>query len=154
MKHKRILLAILSLALVLVLTLSSVGNVAPTQVMAKESDEIREQLDEVKAERADIQSSMQALNKDIDNNKSEIEKMAAEKAIIDQEIGLMSQDILLINQEIATYGLLIADKQDELDAAQKKLDELTAKKDAKGNLAAIYLKGQFGGFAVHLVQKQ
>ena len=33
-------------------------------------------------------------------------------------------------------------------------DELTAKKDAKGNLAAIYLKGQFGGFAVHLVQKK
>ena len=33
-------------------------------------------------------------------------------------------------------------------------DELTAKKDEKGNLMAIYLKGQFGGFAVHLVQKK
>jgi len=127
MKHKKTVLAVLSLALALLMALSSVGNMAPTQVMAKESDEIREQLDEVKSERAEVQASMKALNKDIDNNKSEIEKMAAEKAVIDQEIGLLSQEILLINQEIATYGLLIADKQDELDAAQKKLDDLTAK---------------------------
>ena len=44
MKHNRTLLAVLSLALATVLTLSSVGNLAPTQVVAKESDEIREQL--------------------------------------------------------------------------------------------------------------
>ena len=29
----------------------------------------------------------------------------------------------------------------------------TAKYDAKGNMKAIYFKGEFGGFAVHLVQK-
>lgn len=32
-------------------------------------------------------------------------------------------------------------------------DEMTAKKDDKGNLKAIYLKEEIGGFAVHLVQK-
>lgn len=32
-------------------------------------------------------------------------------------------------------------------------DEDTAKKDDKGNLKAIYLKDEIGGFAVHLVQK-
>ena len=32
-------------------------------------------------------------------------------------------------------------------------DETTAKRDDKGNLKAIYIKGEFGGFAVHLVQK-
>ena len=32
-------------------------------------------------------------------------------------------------------------------------DESTAKKDDKGNLKAIYLKDEIGGFAVHLVQK-
>ena len=31
--------------------------------------------------------------------------------------------------------------------------EDTAKRDAKGNLKAIYLKEEFGGFALHLVQK-
>ena len=32
-------------------------------------------------------------------------------------------------------------------------DESTARRDAKGNLKAIYLKEEIGGFAVHLVQK-
>lgn len=32
-------------------------------------------------------------------------------------------------------------------------DYSTAKKDSKGNLKAIYLKDQIGGFAIHLVQK-
>lgn len=32
-------------------------------------------------------------------------------------------------------------------------DEASAKKDEKGNLKAIYLKEEIGGFAVHLVQK-
>ena len=29
----------------------------------------------------------------------------------------------------------------------------TAKYDAKGNMKAVYFKGEFGGFALHLVQK-
>ena len=32
-------------------------------------------------------------------------------------------------------------------------DESTRKVDAKGNTKAIYIKGQFGGFAIHLVKK-
>ena len=32
-------------------------------------------------------------------------------------------------------------------------DEATCKADAKGNTKAIYIKGDFGGFALHLVQK-
>lgn len=34
-----------------------------------------------------------------------------------------------------------------------KFDESTAKKDEKGKIKAIYLDGEIGGFAVHLVQK-
>ncbi|MBO4412246.1 MAG: bifunctional 4-hydroxy-2-oxoglutarate aldolase/2-dehydro-3-deoxy-phosphogluconate aldolase [Lachnospiraceae bacterium] len=34
-----------------------------------------------------------------------------------------------------------------------KFDEATRKTDAKGKTKAIYLKGEFGGFAIHLVQK-
>lgn len=32
-------------------------------------------------------------------------------------------------------------------------DRSTEKRDDKGNLKAVYIKGEFGGFAVHLVQK-
>ena len=34
------------------------------------------------------------------------------------------------------------------------VDMRSAKKDAAGNLVAVYLKGGFGGFAVHLLQKE
>ncbi len=34
------------------------------------------------------------------------------------------------------------------------IDMGTAKKDAAGGMVAVYLKGEFGGFAVHLVQKK
>jgi len=34
------------------------------------------------------------------------------------------------------------------------VDMNTAKKDAAGNYAAVYLKGEFGGFAVHLLQRK
>jgi len=34
------------------------------------------------------------------------------------------------------------------------VDMNTAKKDAAGNYAAVYLKGEFGGFAIHLLQKK
>ena len=33
------------------------------------------------------------------------------------------------------------------------VDMETAKYNTKGNMTAVYLKGDFGGFAVHLVQK-
>jgi len=34
------------------------------------------------------------------------------------------------------------------------IDMNTAKKDPAGNYAAVYLKGEFGGFAIHLLQKK
>jgi 2-dehydro-3-deoxyphosphogluconate aldolase / (4S)-4-hydroxy-2-oxoglutarate aldolase len=34
------------------------------------------------------------------------------------------------------------------------VDMNTAKKDAAGNFVAVYLKGEFGGFAIHLLQKK
>lgn len=40
-----------------------------------------------------------------------------------------------------------------LDALGMKVDDTTAKYDAAGKLKAVYLPGEYSGFAVHLVQK-
>ena len=40
-----------------------------------------------------------------------------------------------------------------LESRGFEFDQETAKRDAKGNLKAIYLKGEFNGFAIHIVQK-
>ena len=60
-------------------------------------------------------------------NENEIEDMVNRKNSIDQQIALLHAQIDNINQQIAAYALLIADKQDELDEAQFRLDELNEK---------------------------
>ncbi len=40
-----------------------------------------------------------------------------------------------------------------LEARGFAVESATAKKDSEGNLKAIYLKGSFGGFAVHLLKR-
>ena len=53
--------------------------------------------------------------------------MVNQKNNIDQQISLLMTQITNINDQITAYGLLIADKQDELDAAQARLDDLNEK---------------------------
>lgn len=118
-------LKILALLMALTLVVTAFSNMAPLTAQAKEADEIREQLEKVAEERADLQKQMKALERDIKNNTSDIGRIADEKVIIDQEIGLLSQDILLLNKQILTYGLLIADMQGDVDAAQARLEEIT-----------------------------
>ena len=40
-----------------------------------------------------------------------------------------------------------------LEKQGAKIDMSTAKKNDKGKIKAVYLQGEIGGFAVHLVQK-
>ncbi|MFR3325304.1 MAG: coiled-coil domain-containing protein [Oscillospiraceae bacterium] len=44
--------------------------------------------------------------------------------MIDQEIQLLNTQIININEQISAYNLLIADKQDELDTAEDRLETL------------------------------
>ncbi len=125
MKIKRILLGLLVAALVL--TLVPVEPVAPPEAQAKSSGQIQGEIDKLEGEQDKIQKEMDSLNEKIEENMDEIERIVAEKNIIDQEIGLLNQKIQVINEQIVQYGLLIADMQDQLDLAQKNLDELTAK---------------------------
>ena len=52
---------------------------------------------------------------------------------------------------VATNSVVRA--KNYLEMMGYKFNEESAKRDAKGNLKAIYLKEEIGGFAVHLVQK-
>lgn len=44
--------------------------------------------------------------------------------MVDQEIQLLNTQIININEQISAYNLLIADKQDELDTAEDRLEAL------------------------------
>ena len=68
-------------------------------------------------------------------------------------IELMKSPYLGKNGHIAIGTNYIERAVYHLEKRGAEFDRDTEKRDAKGNLKAIYLKGEIGGFAVHLVQK-
>ncbi len=66
---------------------------------------------------------------------------------------IMKTRYLGTNGHIAIRTNYIERAMYHLERRGVKFDPETAKKDAKGNLKAIYAEGEYGGFAVHLVQK-
>ena len=102
-------------------------SMMPVSAEAKSSSEIREQIKEMKAENKELEERLSELRDQFQANENEMLNMVAEKDLIDQEIAILTEKIDNINAQIMSYGLLIADKQDELDKAQKDLRELTQK---------------------------
>ncbi|MBQ8781917.1 MAG: bifunctional 4-hydroxy-2-oxoglutarate aldolase/2-dehydro-3-deoxy-phosphogluconate aldolase [Oscillospiraceae bacterium] len=68
-------------------------------------------------------------------------------------IEIMKSPYLGKNGHIAIGTNYIERAVYHLEKRGAEFDRETEKRDAKGNLKAIYLKGEIGGFAVHLVQK-
>lgn len=68
-------------------------------------------------------------------------------------IEVMKAPYLGANGHIAIGTNYIERAVYHLEKRGVEFDRSTEKRDAKGNLKAIYIKGEIGGFAVHLVQK-
>ena len=98
----------------------------PVEAFAASSKDIQKQIDALEAENAEIQRQIDAIQSQYDANYSDMEDMVAQKNAIDQEMTLLNSKIETTNAQIAAYSQLIADTQDELDAAQIELQELSA----------------------------
>ena len=110
-----------------VMLLSLILSLIPTKVGAASSSEIRKQIATLKEEKKEIDAQLKEVKGQHNANDDEIEGIVAQKDSIDQEIQLLHQQIDNINQQVATYALLIADKQDELDDASVRLEDLQQK---------------------------
>ena len=121
MRRKRqvIRLSSLFLAAVLLLGMLPVGSLAAT------SKEIQKELDALEEKNKAIQSEINAIRSQYDANFDDMSSIVEQKGVIDQEIGLLSTKIENTNQQIAAHSQLIADTQDQLEAAQTELDELS-----------------------------
>ena len=127
MKKNRIGFSLTAALLALVMVLSMSATTLPAEVQAKTSSEWNSEISRLEKEKDKLKEEMKEIQSQIDENYSEIEKIVAQKNIIDQEIFLLNQQILTVNEQITTYGLLIADKQEELDLSRQHLRELTQK---------------------------
>ena len=125
MNRKR-LISIFAGVMAAIMLLSLLASIIPA-VSAASSAELKKELNDLKADRKEIQKEIDNLEGQIDENMTEIQKIIAKKNIIEEELGLLYQQVDNINKQITAYGLLIADKQDELDAARARYAELNAK---------------------------
>nr|MBQ8243625.1 peptidoglycan DD-metalloendopeptidase family protein [Oscillospiraceae bacterium] len=99
----------------------------PVQGFAASSAEIQKQIDMLEEKNAEIQRQINGIQKQYDANYSDMKAMVAQKESIDQEITLLNTKIETTNEQIAAYGQLIADTQDDLDDAEEELLDLSQK---------------------------
>ena len=126
MKNKKILVSILAGIMAAVMILSLLAGIIP-MVSAASSSELLAELNALKAEQKQNQEQIDRLSGELDENMTEIQRIVAQKDAIDREITLLYRQIDNINEQIALYSQLIADKQDELDAARARYEELKRK---------------------------
>ena len=124
MKNRKKLVSILAGIMAAVLVLTLIMSLLPTRAYAASSSEIRKQITGLQEQRTEMKSKMKELESQYQENKDEISNIVAKKNLIDQEMTLLHAQVDNINEQITAYGVLVADKQDELDAAQENYNTL------------------------------
>ena len=144
-KRKR-MVQILAGLMAAIMLLSLILSLIPASVSAASSSEIRKQLNKLKEEKKEIAAQIKEVKGLYNANADEIEGLVAQKNAIDQEITLLHQQVDNINQQIAAYAVLIADKQDELDEAEKRLTDLNEKN--KERIRAMEEEGKLSYWSI------
>ena len=129
-----------------IMLLSLIQSLIPTKAGAASSSEIRKQIAALKDEKKQIDAQLKEVKGQLKENTNEIKGIVAQKDASDQEVQLLHQQIFNINQQVATYALLIADKQDELDEASVRREELQQKN--KERIRAMEEEGELSYWSV------
>ena len=147
MKNRKKFVSIMAGILAAVMLLTLILGILPAGARAAtSSSEIRNQINELKEQQDALDKEMADIQKQYQANADEMQDMVSQKNVIDQEIANLNAQMELINEQIAAFNLLIADGQDELDAAQAKLDVLNAQNKAR--IRAMEEEGELSYWAV------
>ena len=146
MKKRKLWVSVLSGFLTVVMLLSLVVGLIPTQVSAASSKEIRKQLNALKEEKKEIAAQIKEVRGLYNANADEIEGLVDQKNTIDMEITLLHEQVDNINQQISAYATLIADMQDDLDDAEDRLRELNEKN--KERIRAMEEEGKLSYWSI------
>lgn len=128
MKHKRVWVSILAGLLAALMIFGIVAGALPTYVSAeKSSAQLKQEIDQMKEQLKKNQSEVAKLEGQLSANLDKMEDVVNQKNLTDQQIFLLHQQVQNISQQITAYNDLIADKQEELDAATARWQELNEK---------------------------
>ena len=119
--NRRLMAALLCGALIL-------GSGAlPTKVDAASSSEIQGQIDELQRKSDEFDAQLSELEQQKNANLDDINSLIDEKMRLDKEVFLLYSQIDNMNEQIAAYGVMIADQQQKLDEATARYQELSEK---------------------------
>ena len=119
------MVSILAGIMAFVMLLTLILGLLPTRAVAASSSEIRKQINQLKEEKEEIKDKIKEVQDQYEENENEIADIIARKNVIDQEIQLLYTQIQNMNDQLAAYNILIADKQDELDMAEDRYSVLS-----------------------------
>ena len=124
MKNRKRLVSILAGIMAAIMLLSLIASIVPV-ARAASSSEIRKQINELKEQKKEIEDQIKEVKDQYKQNENELLDIVDRKNAIDQEIGLLHAQIRNINEQLAAFNILIADKQDELDTAEERFEALS-----------------------------
>lgn len=127
MNKRKKLVSILAGIMAAVMLLTLILGLIPTKARALSSKEIKKQINALKEQNKDLEKQIEDVQTQYSDNEDEIANMVNRKYAIDQEISILYDQIENIGQQLTAFGLLIADSQDELDAAEGRFEELSLK---------------------------
>ncbi len=127
MNKQRRLVSILAGLMAAIMLLTLLAGILPVSASAKSSKEIKEEINALKGDRTAIWAELEALESEQDATWESIEELVEQKGNIDQQIALLYEEIDNISSQIRSYTELIAANQEELDAAEAKLQALNEK---------------------------
>ena len=131
MKNRKFWVSLLAGIMAAIMILTLILGILPTGAKAATSSEIKNQIESMEKEQKEMQAQIDELKSQQKENLSEIQDISTQKSLIEQQVGLLHEQIDSMNEQIAAYALLIADKQDELDEAQTRLAQLNEKNKAR-----------------------
>ena len=128
MKRKKLWVSLLAGLMALLMVFGIIAGILPTYVSAeKSSAELKQELNQMQEELKKKQQEVNKIQGQINTNKNTMKDVVEQKNLTDQKIFLLHQQVQNISQQITAYNNLIADKQEELDAATARWQELNEK---------------------------
>lgn len=123
MSSKRIRIGVACL-LAAALLLGIPGQPLFATANAKSSGEIQDEIDDLENKEQELQNQIDALKAQMSENLADIQAIVDQKLVIEQQVSLLYLQTVNINDQIASYNMLIADQQEALEAAEETLAQL------------------------------
>ena len=127
MNNKKFWVSLLAGIMAGIMILALLLQLIPTPAQAATSSEIKNQIEQMEKDQAALQKELDDLKDKRKENLSEMQDIIEQKNIVDQQVALLHEQIDSMNDQIAAYAVMIADKQAELDKANEDLQNMKLK---------------------------